>query len=382
MTKRELLAKLRAVRTAERGIHPDPAWVLRTRGELLAKLETVEQTQPIVNRHVTDVRPWTQRYIPTSFSQLVRGPVVSVASVIGLVFGSSILSVSAADNSVPGDWLFPVKLATEQTRLVLTTDKSEKLKLKTDFVGRRVEEIKTIASSDVSKKEERMKEATDLLKRDLDTVNNQLHEVKTEQSPTEAAEAAKLLDQRSSEIASDLKEVKSSLPQELKSSMAQAEAALVNTGVKAVGVLIDVKRDGGEAGGLVTDEELILSITDKVQGLEATLADANQNLVGVATSGTTLSFGTASSTLQKAKTLLQENKFNEVAPQLIQAANAVAQAESDAVNQNGVTGSSSATSSASGAAPVSGASPATSTSLTATSTSSGAASTTQSVPGP
>lgn len=379
MTKHELLAKLRAVRTAERGIHPDPAWVLRTRGELLLKLETAEQALPVVVGRVTDLRPWTQRYIPTSFSRLVRGPAVSVASIIGLVFGSSIFSVSAADNSVPGDWLFPVKLATEQTRLVLTTDKSEKLKLKTDFVGRRVEEIRTIASSDVSKKEERMQEATDLLKRDLDTVNNQLHEVKTEKTANEAAEAAKLVDQRSSEIASDLKEVKSSLPQELKSSMAKAEAALVNTGVKAVGVLIDVKREG-EAGDVVSDEELLQSIAGKVQGLEATLADANQKLMGTATTGTTLSFGTASSTLQQAKTLLQENKLDEVAVQLIQAANAVAQAESEAVQQGNLTASGAVTSTASGAAP--GAASATTTTATVTTTTSGAASTTPSVPGP
>ncbi len=378
MTKREFLAKLRAVRTAERGIHPDPAWVLRTRGELLAKLETAEQARPAIVGRVTDLRPWAQRYIPTSFSRLVRGPVVSVASIVGLVFGSSIFSVSAADNSVPGDWLFPVKLATEQTRLVLTTDKSEKLKLKTDFVGRRVEEIKTIASSDVSKKEERMKEATDLLKRDLNTVNNQLHEVKTEKPATEAAEAAKLLDQRSSEIASDLKVVKSSLPQELKSSMAQAEAALVNTGVKAVGVLIDVKRDG-EAGEIVSDEELLQSIAGKVQGLEETLADANQQLLGVTTSGTTLSFGTASTSLQQAKTLLQENKLDEVAEQLIQAANAVARAESDAVEQGNQAAATSASSTVSGAEPVTGT---TTTTPTVTSTTSGATSTTLDPPSP
>lgn len=332
MTKRELLAKLRTVRTAERGIQPDPAWVLRTRETLLLEINQLEKTPSIqVDRQLVQSRPWAQRYIPTSFGRILRGPAVSIASIAGIVLTSSIASVSAADQSVPGDWLFPVKLATEQTRLAFTTDKSEKLKLKTEFVGRRVDEIKTIATTEVTKKEERMKEAADLLKRDLDTVSNQLNEVKTEKSTSEVVEAAKLVDQKSDEIVTGLKEVKSTLPQELKTSVTQAEAAVVSTGVKAVGVLIDVKQESGDDSN-VSDEELVQSISGKVQGLEASLADANQQYLG-ATTGTTLSLGTASTTLQKAKTLLQENRLDEVAPQLIQAVNAVAQAESDVAAQ-------------------------------------------------
>jgi len=355
MNHREFEQKIRSIRRAGRGLTPDPAWVSRTRETLMMQVENSMSVTPVSfwRRVRETVRPVAHSFRLMSF---FRRQVIATISIFGLVAGGSIASVSAADNSVPGDFLYPVKLAAEQTQLALTSDKSEKLKLKTEFVGRRVEEIKSIVTSKVGQKTERIQEAAEIMKRDLDTMNTQLVEVTKQDSANASAQSAKLVDLKSTELVDALKDMKASLPDAAaRSKVAEASVAAVNTGVKAVQVLIDTK-DQPDAKGVVTNDELVLSIHQKVQGLQDNVVDAAQKMgVTITVSTSTSESGAASSTavvaivqtagaasssvaqitsaqeaLVQTKQLLQENKLEEISNKLFETTKAIVSVEKEA----------------------------------------------------
>lgn len=352
MNQRDLQRKLQLIRSVERGIKPDPAWVSRTRETLLMQAGNSLSNVPApVTRRI---REFWQQFVPTQFLEYLSAPLLAGLSILAIVAGGSIASVSAAEQALPGDFLYPVKLATEQTKLIFAKSKTDKLKIKTGFVERRVKEIQVVATSDVSEKGARIKVAAETLRRDLDTVKNQLNEVSVNQRPDqvkEVAEAAKLVDQKSAQVVETLKDVKATLPEEAKGKVTEVETAAVVTGVKAVQVLIDSHTDPA-AKDVITPDELSQAIQGKVEGIENQIASTAQKIILVngSSTGTTdlltvsstimaldtattsavaplLQIKNAQQSLQEAKELLQQNKLDEVKDKLGEAAKAVTVAE-------------------------------------------------------
>lgn len=354
MSKHELLRKLAAVRETERGIVPDQAWVLRTRERLMDHAHRTHAQAAAPLSFAARLKLMVRHFAPTKLFQFMRAPVLASLSIFATVLGGSLVSVSAAERSVPGDFLYPIKLAGEQTRLAFTSDKVERIKLKTDYVERRVEEIKAIASNQDGASSDLLREAAKGLKRDLDTVKNQLKDVKKETAQKSAA-VARLVDSRSNSVAQELKNVRGTVPQDVKPSMAEAEAAALQTGVSAVGVLIDAQ-DKPEGKDIISDEDVTKAIESKVNGIRATLEGTAERLRAVsptstisghsastgtsslpATSSTVLTMlvasssafniSAASATLQEVRVLLGEHRLDEVTDKLHEAASAAAQAE-------------------------------------------------------
>lgn len=327
----------------ERGIQPDAEWVLRNREKLLTHVRSdlkASQGSPRFTRQI--LKEIYQSFLPTELIATVRGPALALFSGVAVVLSGSIASVSAAERAVPGDFLYPVKIAAEQTRLAFASGKTDKIRLKTEFVTRRVEEIKQLNQSD-PKKPERIKEAAENLKRDLDTVKNQLTDTQ-DQQPIDRTKAAKIVDDAGTSIVASLKEVKSTASPEAHSQIAEAEAAAVSTSVKAVQVIIEAQSDA-ESQKVVSREELIQSISAKVDGVETHLTDTAQQLAQVVSSSTIVALtstttsstapnliqknatttssipeiNSAHATLNEAKQLLSENKIEEVTNKLVEA---------------------------------------------------------------
>jgi len=351
MNKREFEQKIRSIRQTERGLKPDAEWVARTRETLLMQVGNSMPASSLSWGRAA--KEWMRHVLrmPKTWLVMIRRPVLATLSIFGVVAGGSIASVSAAEKSVPGDLLFGVKLVTEQARLALTSDKTDKLKLKTEFVSRRTKEINSIASSGVSGKSQRLNEAAEIVKRDLDTVKTQLTEVSTQASPKQAAEAAKLIDQKSSELVTALKNVKADVPDAVRSNVVAAEVAAVNTGVQAVQVLID-SQGNPDVKGIVSRDDLVNSIHQKVQGLEENVVDAAHKLGVTVTSTAVTTTGDGTSTmltvvasaststpvtmaqianaqeaLAQTKQLLQEDKLGQVSNKLIETTKAIVTVE-------------------------------------------------------
>lgn len=345
MSKRDLLRKLRSVRSTERGIVPDQAWVLRTRARLLEQTRGTEALSPLPAS--LRIREATRAFVPAQLVRWMRTPALAVASILVAVLGGSLASVNASDRSVPGDFLYPVKIAGEQTRLAFTQGKAERVRLKAEFVDRRVEEIKTIVNTPEKKNPERLREAAMGLKRDLDTVKNQLKEVKQESSPQVTAELAKLVDQKIDQVSKELQEVKTDISTEAKPAVAEAAAQAVQTSVAAVAVLIEA-RTQPDAQNVISDEDVAQVLRDKLTDLHASIDGVSERLRAENASGTlsdqsatgtvsfassstmvattTLQLASASATLGEVKVLIDERKLDEATQKLAEAAKAVAQA--------------------------------------------------------
>ncbi len=345
MNKRDFLRKLRTVRSTEREIVPDQAWVLRTRSRLMEQTRNVNVIAPLPV--VQRIREATRVFVPTQVMGWMRAPALAAFSILVAVLGGSLASVNASDRSVPGDFLYPVKIAGEQTRLALTQDKADRVRLKAEFVDRRVEEIKTIANAPDKKYPDRLRDAAIGLKRDLDTVKLQLKEVEQESSAQVTAELAKLVDEKIDQVSKELKQVNTEGSQQAKPAVAEAAAQAVQTSVAAVAVLIDA-RTQPDAKDVISDEDVVNVLREKLLDLQATIDGVTERLrlavsaedvlpeqyvsgtlsddpstTDVVTTPQLLSAG---ATLGVVRGLIDENKLNEATQKLADAAKATAQA--------------------------------------------------------
>jgi hypothetical protein len=331
MSKRDLLRKLRSVRSTERGIVPDQAWVLRTRSRLMEQTRHAEALSPLPAS--LRFREAARTFVPAEVLRWMRTPALAALSILVAVLGGSLAGVNASDRSVPGDFLYPIKIAGEQTRLAFTQDKADRVRLKAEFVDRRVEEIKTIANAPDKKHPDRLRDAAIGLKRDLDTVKLQLKEVEQESSAQVTAELAKLVDEKIDQVSKELKQVNTESSQEAKPAVAEAAAQAVQTSVAAVAVLIDA-RTQPDAKDVISDEDVAKVLQEKLLDLHASINNAIMRLqlanatdtssMTVATA--TLQLASASATLGEVKALISEQKLNEATQKLADAAKVTAQA--------------------------------------------------------
>ncbi|MCR4278490.1 MAG: DUF5667 domain-containing protein [bacterium] len=274
------------LRDTARLIEPDERWILDTRKTLLREMKNA-----LPEHQKIDLKGKVQATLTERF-QILRGPVFAVFGVIFILFSGSIASVSASERSLPGDFLYSLKLVTEQARLAFTKPKDEKLKLKVEFATRRGDELKRVIEEpdESGQKEKRVEQAAEILKRDLDTVKKQLEDVKNESEPSKVVEAAKLVDEKSSELFDTLEQAKSSVLEGNQVKVREAQSAIVTTGGKAIETLIDAHDVDGAA---ISEEDVVDAMNEYTKtvksftGVEVTEA--------VATTTTSLS-GSESST--------------------------------------------------------------------------------------
>ncbi len=320
------------LRDQERGIKPDAAWVSATREQLLMQVRNSMPTPEAAQKN----RATIAAAYP-SLMKLARGPVLAVVLIIAVLLGGSLVSVRAADRSLPGDALYALKLVTEQTRIALESTTSGKVKLKAEYTKRRVEDLRYIVTEPVSDKEVRISKAADILKQDLHTLKEQLTEVQNASDPTvarEVAETVKALDKDAVEAIKTLKETKKGeFAADVIQKVADAEAQAADVGIKALEVLVDV-RDEEEAKDVVTDDEIDASLSEHAAFAQETLQEVltlantvptSTTIVQVDTGVTTSSVSgvtlanDAQDALNEVQQLLEENKLNEAIDKLREA---------------------------------------------------------------
>ncbi len=339
---RDLYRIIRSLRDRERGINPDPAWLRSTRETLLMQ---VKNTMPsaeteAIRRRLPIFAPLTARVMRT-----LRGPAVATLSISTVVLGGSIASVSAAENAIPGDTLYTVKLVTEQARLALASTKQDKVKLKAEFTIRRVAELKTIVSTPVSKKEERASQAADILKRDLDTLKQQLADVQVDSSGSDVADIAKTVDKNAVEVVKALNETKDGFSPEVKEKVVAAQVQAADVGIKALEALVDVHADAGNTS--VSDSDIGSSLAAHAEVAAVTVA-ATKALVGSVTSTRELTQD-AEASLNAVQQLVDDNRLDEAVGMIKDATTKSFTAQQQAEEQSIALTNASGTSSASNA---------------------------------
>ncbi|MFH1635059.1 MAG: DUF5667 domain-containing protein [Chloroflexota bacterium] len=126
----------------------DPQAAARGRANFLAKaasLKTSVSTGPFLrlNNWIVSLPRFTQIHKKERFSMLTALTSFIVAIVIAL--GGTGAVVYAAQDSIPADFLYPVKTFTEDLQLDLSSDAQDQLSLLEDFTERRFEEMSALA---------------------------------------------------------------------------------------------------------------------------------------------------------------------------------------------------------------------------------------------
>lgn len=281
---KDLQERLRLLRNVQGHVDPDEAWVRATRETMLMQVRNSLPTEQM--RWPSQIGQAVRSFRLNQFFSWLKGPVVATLSVFAVLFGSSIASVSAAGHALPGDFLYSLKLVAEQAQLAMTSTKEDKLKLKIEFTQRRGDELKRVVTEDVSSKPARVEQTAEILKRDLDTVKQQLDDVRQSSSAANIIEAAKLVDQTSNAIVQQLQDTKSSLPDSSVGKVIEAQAVAADMGVSAIEVMMEKRNES---------QDSVLA-TDVVHALE-THSKAVADATGIAPSATsTVILGSATGT--------------------------------------------------------------------------------------
>ncbi|MBD3281694.1 hypothetical protein GF391_03015 [Candidatus Uhrbacteria bacterium] len=277
MSSYQLFKRTRNIRSAAGQMKPDELWVKQTRETLLMQ---VKNSQPAKLEGQSFINKIVQIFVPVVSFKWMRAPVAISMAVITVLFGGSFFSVSASERALPGDFLYSIKLVTEQARIALVSEPDERVKLKTEFTKRRVDEMKQVLASPLPDKSDRVQQAAEALKRDMDTIKNQLAEVENSSTPDKAKEAAKLVDENSGAVISDLQESKNQLTAKERIKLSEAQAAASDTSVKAIEVLVKAHAEDSET---VTEEELLLVLKTHSEKVTKTVSESTGLFAGAGT---------------------------------------------------------------------------------------------------
>lgn len=146
--------------------------------------------------------------------------------------------VNASFGAVPGDVLYPVKIASEQAQLALTFGDEDKAKLHVEFASRRLQEVTAIALLPDGEKSDQAKTAIDGFTREIEAVNSHIETIKA--TDLSAASAiAKIVDMRVDEYQSIIEQTEQALPEETAASVDSALEVVDAANTQAVAVMVE-----------------------------------------------------------------------------------------------------------------------------------------------
>lgn len=156
-------------------ISPDSGWRASERDLLLSKIDNTN----ILN-NAKNINTWRNFYFSRLTFVAVR-PAMAVLVMIVLVLSGSIATVSAAKGSLPGDALYPVKLAGEQVKLALAANEVDKAKVQLEIVGNRTNEIKKLVGKDSSTgKADNIKKTVENFKTSVSAIQEHINKASAE----------------------------------------------------------------------------------------------------------------------------------------------------------------------------------------------------------
>ena len=192
-------------------LKPDKSWENKTKYELLAEISSqnrLMQAQKLTTSEKADMLAMNfLNKVAPSFSKVVAGFLI-------IMMGSGVSM--AAQASVPGQALWPVKRSIEKAELTLTFSPVKETEIYIKHANERLDEIDKILKDtedntkpeETSKKNKAIKQAVIHLEKDMKSADNTLKVVKEEKKPLEVVELAKKVNDATKGVTEELKEKK------------------------------------------------------------------------------------------------------------------------------------------------------------------------------
>jgi len=135
MTEKELIQKIQELRD----IRPRQDWVVLTKKQILGSEPSYREKFSAI----LEVFPLSAEALAKA-GRLLFQPKLAFATLI--ILGVLISSFSFAQNSLPGDFFYPLKKMTEKTQAIFASQE-QKPKLQLELVNKRLEELNKIAET-------------------------------------------------------------------------------------------------------------------------------------------------------------------------------------------------------------------------------------------
>jgi hypothetical protein len=180
--------------------------------------------------------------------------VTCLVFVVGI--GGCLTAVSASFNSLPGDTLYTIKLATEKVQLALAQDDAMKINLHTEFAARRIDEMKTIVQSPFKDKdkESRIELALANVKTEINSVNDSI--TSNGVSEDVATGTIKFIDQKINELNDIIILNAPKLSDKIKGAADEISGALIDLPTVATGTDNNAEKpaspDASQGGSVVS----------------------------------------------------------------------------------------------------------------------------------
>ena len=121
-------------------IHRDPDRARSSRTAYIREISEISVSKPEKNR--LTLQDHIQSFLYSGKGKFKMSPIlVSIVAAVVLLFGGGSVGVVAAQNSLPDDLLYPLKLATEDVRMALANTPEEKIDLEIELGETRLSEI-------------------------------------------------------------------------------------------------------------------------------------------------------------------------------------------------------------------------------------------------
>ena len=157
MSDKELLRKIQLLKSLRVGGEPSRDFVARNREILMMQAQNSidAKERPAATVNLRDLRQFVSSLVPANLNRFILRPALVVFLAFGVITSGWIASVSASLNSLPGDTLYSLKIATEKAQLVFVSGDNE-ARLQVELAGRRMEEVSKISENQMPGKEELM----------------------------------------------------------------------------------------------------------------------------------------------------------------------------------------------------------------------------------
>lgn len=194
--------------------NPDPTWRTNLRTTLVSK--------------------FSQETSSPKFGFWWRVSFATFLIVVFLIAGTAAL----AENSVPGDFLYPTKRGIENLRITFASSE-DKISLHQDFTDRRIDELKKMVRQE---KHQQINQAMGEIVNSISTLNQDLPEVSRQlEASQEDSDNSQQVKESLEELVSgidenqkDLSDLKQSLPEDLRDDLQEIQESLKDLQAKAM----------------------------------------------------------------------------------------------------------------------------------------------------
>ncbi len=262
-----LREQLKTLKIKRSELHPDQAWIRTTRAALLQKIQRDVPTE--TGSFFGAVVPFFSLFSTSRLNLFLKGA-LSLVLVLGVTISGWVAGVSASYNSLPGDFLYNVKLATEKTQVAVahaTGDSETAIDLQFDFAERRMKEIEK-----VSAEPHRVAEATRQLEKSVVSAKDTLQNLQ-QNDPDKAAALAKNVTERTTVLSAELKVATDQADTTTtQNTLVDVKKVVADANVEAIGVLSE--KDPEQAKDLVAQK--VEEILRDAATLQATVEEVKK----------------------------------------------------------------------------------------------------------